>query len=212
MFDISNSSRSNSDSSTPEQSRELSDGSESAYKTDYYSNLIDKANLLPLIQIFKLYNLPLSEHNRKIICPFKKHKGGRESSPSFCYYPDNNNFYCFGCTTGGKKSHAAEFVAEMDDITRVEAAYKILELFGSDLEGEIVAIDHQNFSERLEIMMDFSNTVREFRQNFVDEKSFEFIEFICSVYDQHNLKRNLGNEALKMVVEQLKNKILGYDL
>ena len=159
-----------------------------------------------LSSIFKSYGIRINDNNRRIICPFKKHKGGRESTPSFWYYPETNSFCCFGCRTGGKGSHGCEFLAALEGTTRVKAAYKILSLFSTDVDIDKI-LDRQDFSERLEIMMDFSNTVREFRQSYLDEKSQTFIEDICSVYDQHNLKHNPDNVALRRIVEFLKERI-----
>lgn len=176
---------------------------------DNYQILIDQANSVSLIRIFKLYGLRCDSQNRKIVCPFKSHKGGRESTPSFWFYPDTNSFFCYGCGIGGKSSHGCEFIAAMDHTSKVKAAKKILEFFSSDI-NEYNFQETGNFSEKLDIMMEFSNTVREFRHTHNDEKSFEFIEFICQVYDQHNLKRDLDNEALRRIVEQLKETISLY--
>lgn len=176
---------------------------------DYYQNLIDKANTVPLTRILKHYGLRVDEHNRKITCPFKSHKGGHESTPSFYYYANTNSFRCYGCGVGHQHAHGCEFIAAMEGISRVKAAAKILDIFSSDVDEDVVANRH-DYSERLEIMMDFANTVREFRQTYTDEKSREFIENMCLVYDQHNLKRDLNNDALRRVVEQLKDKIASY--
>lgn len=208
MCPISNSAGSFSDSST---SREDGDITEAFTRKDYYQDLIDKANTVSLIRIFKLYGLHLSEQNRKTICPFKFHKGGRESTPSFYYYADTNSFRCFGCATGGKSSHGCEFVAAAEGINKIKAAQKILELFSADVDVDLI-YNRENFSERLDIMMDFSNSVREFRKIYQDEKSYEFIEAVCQIYDQHNLKRDLDNEALRSVVDQIKEKISLYSL
>jgi DNA primase len=176
---------------------------------DYYQNLIDCANTVPIVRIFRHYGLRIDEYNRKITCPFKHHKGGHENTPSFYYYPQTNSFRCYGCGIGHQNAHGCEFVAAMDGISRVKAAAKILDLFAADVDEEVV-INQREFSERLEIMMDFSNTVREFRQTYTDEKSQKFIEDMCWVYDQHNLKHDHTNKALRRVVEQIKEKIVSY--
>lgn len=173
--------------------------------------LIEQANSVSLIRIFRLYGLRIDSQNRKTVCPFKSHKGGRESTPSFWFYPDTNSFYCYGCSIGGKSSHGCEFIATMDSTTRIKAAHKILNSFSGDI-NEYNVQELGNFSERLEIMMDFSTTVRNFRETYTDEKSNEFIEFCCRVYDQHNLKRDLDNEALRRAVEHLKETISLYTL
>jgi hypothetical protein len=176
---------------------------------DHYQELIDRANTVPLTRIFKLYHLRIDEHNRKITCPFKSHKGGRETTPSFWFYPETNSFRCYGCGIGHKQTHGCEFIAAMEGISRVKAANKILDLFATDVDEDNV-LNKQDFSERLEIMMDFSSAVREFRQTHIDEKSQKFIEDMCWVYDQHNLKHDHNNEALRRIVEQLKDKITSY--
>src|ERR1700684_4389287 len=65
-----------------------------------YKELIKKANSVPLPTILKHYGHHIDAYNRYIICPFSFHKGGRENGGSFCYYPDTNTFWCFGCKTG----------------------------------------------------------------------------------------------------------------
>jgi hypothetical protein len=206
MRPISDTAGSNSDSQT---SGEAGDITAAFTGKDYYQNLIERANTVPLIRIFKLYGLQVDEYNRKIICPFKHHKGGHESTPSFYYNAHNNSFRCYGCGVGHPNAHGCEFVAAMENVSKVVAASKILEHFSSDVDDDVI-FDKHDFSERLQIMMDFADTVREFRQICADEKSQKFIEDMCWVYDQHNLKHDHTNEALRRVVEQIKDKIISY--
>lgn len=173
---------------------------------DYYQELINRANTVPLTRVLKHYGVRVDAYNRKVTCPLKSHKGGRESTPSFWYYPDTNTFYCFGCKAGIR---CCDFVAEMDRCTRVQAAHKVLELFGEDVDEDNM-IDRTSFAERMNIMMDFSNVVREFYQTFPDEKARVYIEVACKKYDALNLKHKLENEALKRIVEQLKEYISLY--
>lgn len=173
----------------------------------FYQDLIRKANTVPLAYVFKHYGLHLNEINRKTTCPFKTHKGGRESSASFYFYPDTNSYCCYGCRLG---SFGCDFVAAMDGITKSQAAYKIISLFNGYVDDDD-GLDRNDFTEKLEIMLDFSNAIREFRQSHFDEKSFEFAEHICSVYDTLNMKhKTLNNEALRRVVDELKEKINSY--
>lgn len=173
---------------------------------EFYKDLIRQANTVPLVRIFKHYGLRLDENNKKCICPFTSHNGGRENSASFNFYPQTNTFWCFGCKTG---IGGTDFIAAMENITKVKAAYKIIDLFSSDVDPDGV-LTTQDFSERLEIMMDFSNSVREFRRINIDKKASEFIENICLVYDTVNLKHDLNNEALRSVVTKLKEEIISY--
>jgi len=174
----------------------------------FYQNLIQKANTVPITRIFKHYRIRLDEsHGRaKAICPIPSHKGGRENSASFYYYPETNTFYCFGC---GASRGCCDLVAAMDGISRAKAAFRILDLYGEEVDEDAI-IDADNFSERLEIMVDFSNVVREFRQSNFDEKANAHIEHVCSVYDTMNLKHKLDNGALRRLVEELKEEIKSY--
>lgn len=187
-----------------ETSWETGDTATTTERKRFFTNLINKANSIPILKVFKLYNLKISKYNREIICPFLHHKGGRENSASFYYYPDTNSFWCHGCRTG---LFGTNFVANMDKIPLIKAAYKILDTFGSDIldVDDEAGFETLDISERLDIMMDFSNCIREFRQKNTDEKSFIFIEGICKVYDTLNNKHKLDNEALKQLVSKLKN-------
>jgi len=205
MCTISNYARSVSDSETSGEDRDFAD---SFTGKDYYEDLIDRANFTPLPSLFRYYGLRVDEHNRKIVCPFPTHKGGREYTPSFLYYPKTNTFWCFGCKAG---TRATDFVSFMHGINKLDAAYKILDLFDSQ---ETIGYDRFDSNDKLGIMMDFSNAVREFREACTGEASWEFIEIICSHCDAINkkLKDKLTVEALRSVVNQLQNKIELYKL
>jgi hypothetical protein len=205
MRTISNTTGSDGDSETP---REDGDSSTPFTGKKFYQDLIRRANSIPITRLFKHYGLRLDEGNRKTICPFSFHNGGRENSASFWWYPHTNTFWCFGCKTG---VGCCDLVASMEGITKVKAAFKILDLFHSDVDDDN-SWDRENFSEKLEIMMEFSNAVREFRRDNLDEKSQAFIEHICWVYDTINLKHNLSNDALRSVVTQLRERINSYTL
>lgn len=202
-----------------ETSWEAGGSSETSSRKVYYQDLIRKANTVPLTRIFKYYNLRINEANRVATCPFKSHKGGRESSPSFNYYHHTNSFRCFGCSIGGEYAHACEFMASMEGITTAKAAHQILDLFKDDIDygSDDGSGDNYSYSESLEIMVDFSNIVREFRQTYLDEKSQQFIEETCRSYDEvyaaHTVKpKKINNEALRRIVDLIKNKIANYKL
>lgn len=173
---------------------------------DDYKDLIDRANTVSLLNIFKHYGLRVSAGNRKIICPFKAHKNGRENTASFEYYPHTDTFWCHGCNKG---TRSCNFVANMENVTVIAAAYKILDLFSGAIDEDLI-VDRQDSSERLEIMLDFSAIVREFRTNNLSESAQAFIENMCEVYDSANLRHNLDNDALKSVVSKLKEEIISY--
>ncbi len=203
MRPISSSNRPNSDS---EAHSEAGGFTEPFTGKNEYKDLISKANAVPLTIVFKYYGLRLDECNRKIICPFKSHNGGRENSASFNFYPQTNTFWCFGCKTG---PGAVDFVSEIEEIGKIQAANKILDIFSSDIDEDNI-LDRENYSLKLEIMLEFSSIVRDFRAKYNSSKSFSYIENICSVFDSLNLKHNLNNDALKHVVSKLKEQILSY--
>lgn len=164
--------------------------------------LINKANSIPLTKVIKKYGILLDEINKKIICPFPNHKGGRESTASFYYYPSTNSFYCFGCKTG---IYCSDFVAAIESIDRVKAAKKILSSFSDDVDEDNL-LDRDNFSERLEIMMNFSSLIRE-KIHSSNEDEISKLEDITKIYDSLCSKHNLNNDALKALIDRLKVKL-----
>lgn len=204
MFPISNTGRSVSNS--PPSGTDGNFGNSFAPSKDFYKNLIFKANSVPIIQIFKIYGIKFSPGNLLTTCPFRFHKGGRERTPSFSYYPNTNTFYCHGCTSG---TRVVDFVSKMDNISRTDAAHKILHLF-SDQTNDGDFIDPQDAIETLEIMMDFSNSVREFKNNNFGGGADQFIEKLCQIYDELNTKHKLDNAGLKSSVDKFKNIIENY--
>jgi RNA recognition motif-containing protein len=164
-------------------------------------NLVNRANSINILRVFKSYGLKISEYNKEIVCPFPHHKGGRENSASFCYYPATNSFWCFGCNTG---IFATDFVAAMEGIHRIKAASKIIKSFDVDSNDDI-EFETLDYSERISIMVDFSNYVREFRSLHTDDDSFEYIEKILKIYDELNSKLKLSNESLSAVLVKLKS-------
>jgi hypothetical protein len=205
MRQLSNSTRSISDSQI---SRADGDITEAFTGKRFYKELITKANTVPLERLFKHYGLHIDSNNKKAVCPFPSHNGGRERTPSFWYYPNTNTFWCFGCKTG---ITCCDFVAAMDKSNKVKAGYKILDLFSSDVDDDRIILDTNDFNKRLDILMNFSSTVRSFRKNYADYKSQIFIEDICMVFDTINIKHNLNNEALYSVFLQLKDRIDAYE-
>lgn len=185
------------------------------YSKNSYSgkrqSLIKQANTVPLIKIFKKYNLNINEYNKKAICPFPNHSNGKESTPSMMFYPETNSFFCFGCKIGGQNSHGCEFVAEFENIDKLKAAEKIIRNFTSDIK-DIDQFDQINNSfEKLQSMLEFSNLILEFRQNYKSKKSYDFIENICFIYDSLNYKHNLDNKGLDYIYERLKELVKSYE-
>lgn len=167
--------------------------------------LIQQADTVPLITLFRHYGIRFDSYTNKLICPFTKHKNGQESTPSFRFYPDNNSFWCFGCQTGRSST---DFVANMEGISRPQAARRILELYASEVSEDLVAIQQPNYSERLGILMDFANHIREQLQaNKDDPTMVTYLEGITEVFDKMNQEYALSNSSLRVLADKLKSKV-----
>jgi hypothetical protein len=166
--------------------------------------LIDNANSVPLVKIFQHYGINLNEYNKRTTCPFSSHNSGRERTPSFSYYHKTNTYFCFGCKHG---STPVDFVAKIEGISKEKASEKIIEIFHSDVDENAV-FNRESFDERLEIMMQFSNIVRNFRKENPSEEAHVFIENTCKLYDALNNKLTLSNDALRELVQTLFTKAI----
>ncbi len=165
--------------------------------------LIKQANGVPLETIFKKYGLNLDQFNKKVTCPFQFHQN--ERSPSFYFYFDTNTFHCFGCkTTGGP----VNFIASFHSLSKYDAAIKVIETYGIDGISSIEEIEIINFSEKTEILLNFSDQIRNFIALNNNEKSIKYAEKLCFTFDAMNTKHNLDNNALKSLVDKL-IKLLG---
>lgn len=178
-----------------------------------YKSLIHRANSISLKTLFKAYGVNIEESGKNnVICPFPKHqgrnRGQREASPSLYFYPNTNSFWCFGCKVGTK---ATNFVAAMDNSTYIDAAYKIIDHFEAALDGSVTYIPGIDYGERLEILMDFSNCLRDFMQDHVEDPyAIVHAENLTSIFDRHYTKRTLDNKALQLVISKLKDKVNTY--
>lgn len=195
--------------------KRLSDYSEtqdesSTFETSVVSfdkDLISKANTVPLVHIFKKYNILLSDQDRKARCPFPSHNGGRETSASMFYYPDSNSFFCFGCRKGGKSAHAVEFLSFYKGISKLDAANLIVHNWSNEVTNAVV---DDYIPELLSSHLEFSALIKNFRSKFYDVKSEQFINHISSVYDKMCVKHSLSKKALIKLCESLKEKIEEY--
>lgn len=170
--------------------------------------LIIRASAVPILSVFKWRGVHVDVYNRQTRCPFRSHKNGQESRPSFRYYPESNSFNCFGCHKGGGPVH---FIMHMDGIDREDAAVKILEEFEDHVDEDLI-FEGQNLGERTEIMAEFSQAVQEFRQNYSSDHAFQFIEYLCWVYDRLNLiHKKSDNDALRGLNVELIACIQSYE-
>lgn len=176
--------------------------------TDQIKLKILEANSVNILNLFKSYGVRIDEANHKTTCPFPFHKGGRESTASFYFYPKTNTFWCFGCKTG---TSCSDFVAAMEGINKYNAAIKILNNFNAN-NNLINHCENDEYIEKFLTNKLFSSQVREFLTSYNDENSYIFIEEITQTFDKLIDKYpNLSNEALKSVIDKLNLKIKEYN-
>lgn len=204
MRNVSDSKRSISDSEASGEIRNFTDSFEGK---DRFKNLIFKANKISFINIFNFYKLNLSNYNKKITCPFLSHKGGKERTASFYFYPETNTFYCHGCKKG---TYPVDFVSEMDHLNKNDAALKIFSLFKDYIPNTDHIENEYSSSEKINILMEFSSTIRDFHQNHLSAKAFAYIERVSEIFDHFNSKEDLSLDALDKIISCLKDKISSY--
>ena len=206
MHKFQNKSRSDSGIVSSRENGNIGDAFTSS--SDQIKDLILKANSVNFLDIFKKYNVRIDALNNKTVCPFPFHKGGRESTASFYFYPKTNTFWCFGCKTG---TSCSDFVAAMEGINKYNAAIKILNNFNAN-NNLINHCENDEYIEKFLTNKLFSSQVREFLTSYNDENSYIFIEEITQTFDKLIDKYpNLSNEALKSVIDKLNLKIKEYN-
>lgn len=200
MRDVPNTSRSNSVGETSGQDRDLT----SAFTgKDEYQEIVKKAETYPLVKVFKKYNINIDNFNRKSVCPFPSHKGGKESTASFYFYPETNTFWCFGCKVGRS---SVDFVSKIENLNKIQAALKIIKNSDNDFEFSGTFQDLQDdYAEKNKIHFSFSKKMKEIIHS--NPSSLEEIEKIYYVFDKMNSKYELELSALKLLVERLTPKI-----
>lgn len=201
MHKFQNNNRSESRPSTPREDGNI--GKAFTDASDQIKEKILQANSVNILNLFKSYGVRIDEVNHKTTCPFPFHKGGRESTASFYFYPQTNTFWCFGCKTG---NYCCDFVAAMENITKYNAALKILNNFKTEI--NIESEENKDYFEKFLMMKSFSNEIRNYISLYNDENTFIFIEEITQTFDKLIDKYpNLSNEALKTVINKLTLKI-----
>ena len=206
MHKFQNKSRSDSGIVSSRENGNIGDAFTSS--SDQIKDLILKANSVNFLDIFKKYNVRIDAINNKTVCPFPFHKGGRESTASFYFYPKTNTFWCFGCKTG---TTCCDFVSNMEKINKLIAANHILNQFKTN-ENYLNINEDQDFEEKFMIIKSFSLNIREFISFYNDEQSLFFIEEIAQTFDKLIDKYpNLSNDALQSVIKKLNFKIKEYN-
>lgn len=165
--------------------------------------LIKQANSADIIVVLKKYGIIIDEYIRKCQCPFSFHN---DKTPSFYYYKNTNSFYCFGCKHGGG---SADFVALFENISKVDAATKIVSKFHVD--PSILLDDTSDFISRQGLFIEFSELIRNFIFDNLDDKAaLAYSEKVSLIFDTINLRHNLDNIGLKSFIDKLRVKLEQY--
>lgn len=173
---------------------------------DATKELIKQANAIDIITVFKHYGINMDEYNKKCICPFSFHSN--ERTPSFMLYKDTNSFFCFGCKSGGGP---VNFVSINDNISKYVAAKKLLSQFNADI--NLPEFDTEYFIERQNIIINFSDLLRTFTLNNLDDnEAFEYREKVSSIFDTINFKHNLDTNGIKSLINKLQLKLEQYKI
>jgi len=146
----------------------------------------------PLEKIFKFYGLNINKYNSKTICPFKNHKGGRESTASFYFYNKTNTYWCFGCKQG---SSVIDFVMNYENISFPNALEKINNLFKYKYKKQEDNLEEENL---FDLKLKLSNLIRENKN-----------EEVMKIYDSINEKYDLDEKAELIMIKKLINKMEG---
>ena len=202
MHTLQHSDRSNSSGSAQSNDWDF----ESSFNSAIYKEQIKKANSVPIIFIMRAYGIKLDQNTKHIVCPFaKRHKNGQDSTPSFNIYINTNSFWCFGCKTGAS---CVDFVSNMDNIGTGKAAEKILSIYNGNI--DLLEINNNlDFSQRLQLLMEFSNYIREMMQSSNNINTFKYLEEVCQALDNLNMKykKNIDNDALLFILDKLRKKV-----
>jgi hypothetical protein len=168
---------------------------------DEYQEIVKRAESFPLEKIFKIYKINIDSYNKKTACPF--HKGGRETTASFYFYPETNTFWCFGCKTG---TTCVDFVSKIEKTNKMQAALKILNNFNADGSQNLSIQEYgESFKEKSDLLFSFSKSMRE--AILRDKSLLPKLEKIYFIFDKMNDKYELDSKALASLIDKLNLKI-----
>jgi len=99
-------------------------------------NIFETVNRIELAEVVEQYtDTPLKWRGNRATGPCPLHQ---EKTGSFTVYQESNSFYCFGCGAGGDP---VAFVAKLFSLRPIDAARKIANDFGIQIDGRPLAPD-----------------------------------------------------------------------
>ncbi len=187
---------------TSEASRQDRDLTGAFTGKDDYQEIILKAQSYPLVKLFKKYNIKIDDYNRKSICPFTFHKGGRESTASFHFFPETNTFWCYGCKSG---TTSVDFISKIENINKLQAALKIIQKIDPDNLSSSQVEYKSDFEEKSKLYFSFSKKMREIISS--NPEMLSKVEEIYSIFDKMNDKYELESKGLQLLIDRLDTKL-----
>lgn len=148
-----------------------------------------------LESLFKFYGLNIDNHNNKVVCPFKSHKGGMEKTASFVYYSNTNSYWCFGCKQG---SSVIDFVMNYENCSSDHAIEKILNY--KNLKFNLISNENKTIENR--IVFDLKLKFSELLHDNPDKD-------IMKTYDSLIDKYDLDNDSMIYILNKLIKKMEG---
>lgn len=160
-------------------------------QTGWIINDAETANLCSLESIFKFYDLKIDKYNTKTTCPFKFHKGGKEHTASFYFYPKTNTYWCFGCKTG---STPVDFVKNYENISFSNAIERILSINNAKF---VKTKKKENQDEDyFQLCLKFSDLIRE-------KKDYKNMKIYDDLIEEYNLDENGMIVILKKLIKSM---------
>lgn len=161
-------------------------------------------NAIPLRIVMARYGYHINEQEKKTICPF--HSKGRERSASFFWYTNTNTFFCWGCKRSGD---VIGFVAQHDNISRIEAAESIMTYHGQETG---MSLDVKNsIRENLKPIMEFSDAIRLFHQKYQwDQDAMVYVEKLLFSFDKLREKHHLVDDKLDAFIAKILARLDNY--
>lgn len=133
---------------------------------DFISELKSRSDIREIIGEY--VNLQQKGRNLMGLCPFHS-----ERTPSFCVYPSNGSFYCFGCGAGGD---VITFLRLIEQSDYVETVKKLAERAGMDF--EISEEDNKLHQKKLLVYKINREAAKFYHKCLIDSKCDKALKYL----------------------------------
>lgn len=163
---------------------------------DIFKEVKARADILKVCDIL---GLKLNKNNM-MLCPFHK-----ERTPSFSVLPSKNIFCCFGC---GKKGDSITLVAELLNISNLEAAIYINDILGLGIETNKNKKQTKEEKRKYDAALNKYKKIREIKKEFQNWEN-ESLQLLCDYlhllwrYKEEKKPKSINDEFDDLYVEAL---------